>query len=75
VIEKATNASKQNLIEVFCESAGKLDALLAEAAVEITTSKLCRVVSMNGLDEAVVLALKLDDEITQRTSIIGLLLQ
>jgi hypothetical protein len=84
VIEKATNASKHNLIEVFCESvgfrlirrrAGKLNAVLAEAAVEITTSKLFRVVSMHGLDEAVVLALELDDEITQRTASIGLPLQ
>jgi hypothetical protein len=61
VIEKATNSSKQNLIEVFCESVGfwlirrrasKLDALLAKAAIKITTSKLCRIVSMHGLDEA-----------------------
>jgi hypothetical protein len=81
VIEKATNASKENLIEV---SASPLDSgeygaepvnLIAKAAVEITTNKLCPVVSMHGLDEAVVLALELDDEITQRTTSIGLLLQ
>jgi hypothetical protein len=49
--------------------------LLADAAVEITTSKLCRVVSMRELDEKVVLALEIDDEIRQRTASIGLLLK
>jgi hypothetical protein len=56
-------------------AAGKLDALLAEAAIQITTSKLCRVVSMHGLYEAVALALEPGDEITPRTASIGLLLQ
>jgi hypothetical protein len=37
----------------------------------ITTSKLCRVVSMHRLGEAVVLALELYDEITQRTAILS----
>jgi hypothetical protein len=82
VIEKATNASKHDLVEVLCQSVlfrwirsrpGKLDALLADAAVEITTSTLWRVVSMRGLDEEVVLGLELDDGIAQHTASIGLL--
>jgi hypothetical protein len=54
---------------------GELYTLLAETAVEITTSKLCHVVSMHGLGEEVLLALELDDESTQRTASIGILLQ
>jgi hypothetical protein len=47
----------------------------AEAAIEITTKKIWRVVSMHGLNEAVVLALELDDKVAQHTASIRLLFQ
>jgi hypothetical protein len=50
-------------------------ALIAVVAVEITTRKLCRVVSMHGIDEAVELALEIDDEIAQRTASIRIIPQ
>jgi hypothetical protein len=83
MIEKAPYASKQDFVEIFRQSvrlwrvlcrAGELNAFLTQAAVEITTNEFCRVVRMYSLDETVVFAFELDNEVAQRTPGIGLLL-
>jgi hypothetical protein len=69
MIEKAPCASKQDFVEIFRQSvrlwrvqcsAGELNALLTQTAVEITTNEFCRVVSMHSLDETVEFAFEVD---------------
>jgi hypothetical protein len=83
MIEKALYASKQDFVEIFRKyvrlwrlqhRSSVLNALPTQAAVEITTNDICRIVSMNSLDETVVFALELDNAVAQRTLGIGLLL-
>jgi hypothetical protein len=75
MIEKAPYASKHDFVENFRQSvrlwrvqcrAGELNALLTLAAVEITTNEFCRIVSIHSLDETVVFAFELDNEVAQR---------